>query len=128
MVWLEQRRGDFRWTSANKAAFIFTLDKIIDTVAQIKMMPFLAPGKLDGQHVKIKLNDQSIADLELREPVYKIYSIGLPARLLRRRNALVFELPDAVAPRDLNFGGDPRALGVRIEWMDFQSTAATATH
>ncbi len=120
--------GDFRWTSANKAAFIFTLDKIIDTVAQIKMMPFLAPGKLDGQHVKIKLNDQSIADLELREPVYKIYSIGLPARLLRRRNALVFELPDAVAPRDLNFGGDPRALGVRIEWMDFQSTAATATH
>lgn len=119
--------GDFRWTSANKAAFVFALNEAVDTSAQIKIMPFLVSGKLDAQHVKIELNDQRIADLELREPVYKIYSVQLPARLLRRRNVLIFELPDAVAPIDLNFGADPRALGVRVEWMDFQFTVGTAT-
>lgn len=115
---------NFRWTSANKAAFIFALNDLNDTSAQIKMMPFLVSGTLDMQRVKIKLNDQDIAGLELREPIYKIYSIQLPAHLLRRRNALTLELPDAVAPRDLKLGDDPRVLGVRVEWMAFQSPAA----
>jgi len=112
---------EFRWNDTREAALVFALNDVTDVVLQIRMAPFLAPGKVERQRVNVMLNDQRVAALELREPVENTYSIRLPGGVLRRQNQLVFELPDASAPRDLGVGDDPRFLAIRVAWINFQT-------
>jgi hypothetical protein len=47
------------------------------------------------------LNEQKIAEFEIKEPTEEIYVISLPKNILQDRNILSLDLPDAKAPSTL---------------------------
>jgi hypothetical protein len=111
----------FRWSDGPEAAIVFSLDEIGDTVLRLRVGPFLVPGRLDEQHVDVLLNGGRIGQLELKDPGAQEYSFLLPKSLLRRNNAIKFEIPGAASPKSLQGGNDIRLLGIRVEWIEFRA-------
>jgi hypothetical protein len=112
------------WTSSGKATFIFSVAGPINRQASIKLRiygaPFLAPGKVDAQHVTIELNDKTVAAWTLTNPEPAEYTIDIPGDLLREKNALLFSLPDAASPRTLGVSEDWRLLGFNVQWIEIE--------
>ncbi len=115
------------WTDGDRATVVFSLDPVTDLTLQIKLGPFLVPGKHDEQRVFISANGLQIDALTLRENVAKVYQIVLPKAALRQTNILEFSLPDAVSPSSLGVSKDVRKLGIAVYWMKFQPTASPGT-
>ncbi len=110
----------FRWTDGRKAAIIFALDEVTDLALEIKLGPFLAPGRLDEQHLEVSLNGRLVERLVLRESAAAIYRLSLPKQMLRRENVLGLRMDDAASPRLMGVSEDGRRLGVRVEWIDLK--------
>lgn len=121
------REEHFRWTEGNEAALVFGINQVTDITLQLKLGPFLVPGKRDEQRVFITLNEHQVAVLTLREDAANIYQFTLPKSVLRESNILTFALPDAVAPSSLGVNGDRRLLGIAVYWMQFQPQASPGT-
>jgi len=115
--WSEQ---SFRWTDGREAAFTFALNSIRAGKLVIKMGAFVAPGKLDDQHVEIVLNDNLLRAIDMREEATSEFEFPLAENLLRARNTLIFKIPKATSPKALNVSSDERRLGIRIEWLELQ--------
>ena len=111
------RETRFRWTDARQATFIFALKEVKDTLLQMKLGPFLAPGKLSQQRVTVSLNGQAIGTITLKEEATHAYELMLPQDKLQHRNVLAFDLPDAASPSSLSISDDHRLLGLRMEWI-----------
>ena len=112
---------EFRWTNSNRAAIIFALTEVKPMTLNLKLGPFLVPGRLDQQTVVVRLNQEAIATLTLRNSDADVYSIKLPANVLRQRNVLEFEMPGAASPSAYNLNEDLRPLGIRVEYAQFLS-------
>jgi hypothetical protein len=110
---------DGRW-SDNRAALVFALAPVRNITMHVKIAPFIVPGKLDEQHVKVTLNDQPLLTLVLREWEAQVYSIDLPGHLMREKNVLSFEIPDAQSPLKLGVGDDPLQRGINLVWIQFE--------
>ena len=108
-----------RWTNATHATIIFSLSEIAPLTLQLKMAPFVVPGKLDEQHVTIKLNGQTLSALALRNPELSIYSLSLPADALRQKNILDFQALGAATPASFGINEDQRQLGIRVASAEF---------
>jgi len=112
---------DFRWTDSSSAAIVFALSENKPAALQIAMAPFLAPGKLDEQTVIVNLNGEIIATLSLITSETQVYSINLPLNVLRQKNVLKFEMPNAAAPVSFNLNEDRRPLGIRVAYAQFSN-------
>jgi len=88
----------------------------------VAFQPFLAPGRVDAQHVQIKLNDQLIATIEENDGNAHVYHVRLPPEVLRQNNVLTFLLPDAESPARLNLSEDSRLLGINLHWFELLAT------
>ncbi len=110
-----------RWSDKKKAFIVFALDEAKTGALRIKLAPFLAPGKVESQRVKMALNDQSIDSFVLSEP--QEFTFALPPTALREKNILTFELPDATSPASLGVSADARLLGINAEWMEIKPVA-----
>src|SRR5439155_12046826 len=75
-----------RWTDRGKAVIAFRLEHIGPAVLRLKLAPFLVAGKLDQQHLRLKLNDGAVGQLTLRETNAQEYSFALPVNLFREQN------------------------------------------
>ena len=111
----------FRWTYGNSAAVVFALRDSKPTVLRIKLGVFLVPGRLEEQRVNIALNGRQITTLRLREAEPREYSLVLPVELLREKNVLSFNLPDAESPATFGLSDDARLLGINVHWIEFDS-------
>jgi hypothetical protein len=110
-----------RWSDKKKAFIVFAFDEIKAGALRIKLAPFLAPGKVESQRVKVTLNDQAIDSFVLNEP--KEFTFALPPTALREKNILTFELPDAMSPASLGISPDARLLGINADWMEIKPVA-----
>lgn len=117
--------NEFRWTDDDEAAIVFALNDITDADLQMKLSPFLVPGQVSEQRVIISLNGRKIETLALRETAAREYSLALPQELLRRKNILTFELPDAASPMSLGISNDSRLLGMAMYWLQIRSRSTT---
>jgi hypothetical protein len=88
-------------------------------MVRIHLAPFLAPGKINVQHVKIALNDRRLTELTISDPAPRDYAISLPRELLKERNVLKLEMPDAQSPQKAGAGSDPRPRALNIQWLEF---------
>jgi hypothetical protein len=113
-----------RWTEQGRAALVFTLAETGPLVLNIMMAPYLAQDKLAAQPVKVSLNGETLRTLVLDAPEAKVYSIQLPRTLLRERNVLGFEMPDAESPQRLGTGDDARRLGINVRWIEWSAQSA----
>ena len=106
-----------RWSGRGRAVVAFGLADPTAATLRLKLTPFLVAGKLDQQRMNVKLNDQITGSLILNKGEPSEYSISLPAGVLRDKNVLMFELPDAAAPKDLGVSQDTRRLGISVQWL-----------
>ena len=107
-----------RWTNRGRAIVAFRLDQRGGSKLRISLGPFLAPGKLNAQHVTIRMNNVELAILLLNKATFNEYTIALPAEVLQNENVLSFEIPDADSPRNVGTGEDFRLLGINVRWIE----------
>jgi hypothetical protein len=109
---------DSRWTE-NRSALVFALGTELATVMRINLTPYLVAGKLKAQRVSVTLNGQPLATFVLAAPEASTQTIPLPPEIMREKNILSFELPDAESPQKLEIEPDPRPRGIKINWIEF---------
>jgi len=109
---------DARW-SERKAALVFGVGERRPESVKLFMVPYLVPGKLQSQRVRLLLNDRELLTATLTETAGQSFEVPLPAEVLRDNNTIIFELPDAEAPQKLGSGPDPRPRGIRLTWVEF---------
>jgi hypothetical protein len=81
----------------------------------LAMRPFLVPGKLDRQRVRILVGGAHLTTLDVNEPQAKLYKLTIPASMLTSDEVhLTFGLPDAAIPAELGVSGDRRKLGISV--------------
>jgi hypothetical protein len=97
--------------------FTFSLEEPRPLTLGIKLVPFLAQGRIAGQRVVVLLNGKPLAERMFSAPDGIEWSIPIPAGALAGRNLLLFQLPDARAPAAVGQGRkrQPRAIG--LEWI-----------
>jgi hypothetical protein len=107
-----------RWSVAREAAFAFALEAPSPLTLRMRLVPFLAQGRLAQQRVELFLNASALAQRTLASPGPVELSIPIPAGALAARNLLLLRLPDARAPASLGQGRkrQPRAVG--LEWIE----------
>jgi len=109
---------DSRWTES-KSALVFALGTERPSVMYLNLTPYLVAGKLTAQRVSVALNGQRLATLVLAASEATTQTIALPPEILRSKNVLSFELPDAESPQKLGTEPDPRPRGIKINWIEF---------
>jgi hypothetical protein len=119
------REPEIRWSDGREATVVFAVKEINNSVLQIRMGPFLIPGKVDRQRVDVVLNGQSIEHLVLTDNEIRSYPMGISKDILKSQNILTLNLPDAASPKSLKAGGDLRKLGVKVEWIELQTLHRT---
>ncbi len=105
----------FRWTDNTRSEILFALDNLTAGTLELRMRPFLNPGRLNQQRISIALNGRPIADLILRDSAPMDYSIPLPPGILSSNNVLQIQAPDAQSPKSLGVSSDSRQLGIAVE-------------
>jgi hypothetical protein len=117
-----------RWSSKGTAAVVFSVETVArDRLLLVRMSPFLAPGKLDAQRVRVGINGKIIETLTLTDDEPKLYRVVVPRAALGEKNILTFELPDAASPASLNLSDEERLLGINVQWIKLDFADAQAT-
>jgi hypothetical protein len=117
--WSGDENG-MRWNDGKKATIVFGLANIQDLLLELRMQPFLAGSQIVSQRLNIWLNNQHVQSLTLQDPEMKGYAVTLPKTLLKDRNTITIDLPDAASPVSVKTGGDTRVLGIRVGSIRFQ--------
>jgi hypothetical protein len=117
--WHAPEKHGFTWTREKKAGLFFTIEPpAADLILKIVFKPYLVPGKLDVQEVGISVNGHKLERLVTRSPVEAEYRVVIPRRLIPGPELhMVFDIPTAKAPVDLNQGNDVRALGIAVRFL-----------
>ena len=116
--WSVQGNPDGRWTSDRRATIRFQVDPARPHSLSMRMLPFVAPGKLDSQRVSLALNGQLLTTLVLDRWDWQTHVVSLPTALLQAHNTLELALPDAIAPKAIGYNGDPEPHGVLVQSID----------
>lgn len=100
------------WTEGKKAELSIPIKTASsDIIMKVTLSPFIKPGTLDKQRVNIYVNNQKVGNWEITDCQNKEVIISRDYILNKTLN-IVFELPDAVSPRELWGVEDNRLLGV----------------
>jgi hypothetical protein len=118
--WIRDETG--RLWSDNSAAIVFSVPATANYVLRMNIRPFIVPGKLDQQRIRLVLNDRLLSSLTLTDPEFQTYTVIVPADFLREKNTLKLEMPDAQSPQKMGTGDDPRARAISVEWIEFAQT------
>lgn len=113
--WSPSRTGNTTWTNGKNAEFSIPLPATSSAVIlRLYVRPMIVKGKLDGQHVILKVGGQELASWELTEARFDTLELRIsPKNLETEKNTVfTFELPDARSPASLRVGRDARELAL----------------
>lgn len=117
--WHGPQKNGLTWTREKKAEMFFHLtppDK--DLTLTMTLKPYLVKQKLIKQEVRILINNKAVKTLTITDAKLRDYSITIPKSLITTsRLAIVFDIPTATAPVDLNIGTDVRTLGIALKTL-----------
>jgi len=108
----------------NDATLVFKLKNRNTQALHLNLSPFIVPGKLDSQSMKVTLNEQPLTTLTLRDSQPRVYSLTLSGDLLREKNVLSFEMPDARSPQMLGTGEDPSLRSFKLQWIELEAAGS----
>jgi len=102
-----------RWIG-RQAALVLPEPLSGPVLVTMQLIPFLAPGKLDSQRLRIRFGGKIVLEKTLDHQRVYTLSIPLPAGQMGARWRLEIHAPEAAIPAELNAGPDKRLLGVAI--------------
>jgi hypothetical protein len=83
------------------------------------VQPFLVPGGLRRQPLRVFVNGTQVARLVLRRPEAKTLVLSVPPWLFTRRNQIELRLPNARPMADFWADRhDREALGMAVWWIE----------
>ena len=87
--------------------------------------PFLAPGQLDSQRIRIYADGRKVGEWLASEDTFRTYRLAIPAHSMPEPEtvSLEFRTPDAAAPAALGAGPDSRVLGLAMIWIRLSRTS-----
>jgi glycosyltransferase involved in cell wall biosynthesis len=111
---------DFRWTIGSEAIITFALAEIRPLRVRLESGAFLGDGRISTQIVEPVINARDLPKILVASETPVILEIEIPAALLRAKNRLALQLPNAVSPASLGLSLDVRPLALAVRWMEFQ--------
>ncbi|MGD0778333.1 MAG: hypothetical protein ABSC05_36595, partial [Candidatus Solibacter sp.] len=127
--WASQEpNAPLRCTDGKTATMYFDVGPAASDVnLKVRLRPALF-GDIRVRPVVVFANDVQVGQWEVREPGWFAASIRRDLAEKKARLSLRFELPNAVAPRDLGINSDYRVLSVCFEEMALQATRPEGRH
>ncbi|HEY6118383.1 MAG TPA: hypothetical protein VIV66_00415, partial [Pyrinomonadaceae bacterium] len=121
-LWYGWSNGEeeYRWTDDKQAAVVFGLNTISDYDLTMEFGGFLGRGKISEQRVSVSLNGQWLQTFVLEDESAGVYRLPLRKDLLRYNNVLIFDIPNANSPENLDLSTDARDLGISMHWLELQ--------
>ena len=113
------------WSEQHRATLIFAVNNPPPKQLRLCFGPCVDDSH-PRQRIKIRLNGQTLADLELSRPDPVEYTFPIPVGSLGAKNRLTFEMPDAFSPQEAYKRRDFRLLGVALRWMELAGGEPTA--
>ena len=113
-LWSGWRRVEtkHRWSRGKRAEVVFALeDPQHFSRITMEMFCFLR------QEITVVLNEKTIDSFVCESRTPHLREIIVPQGGFETKNALVFELPDAVAPNQVSESRDARVLALGIRWL-----------
>ena len=107
---------NYTWNDGEFAEVVFGIEAPESDVSVfIAMFAYIVPGKVDRQRVRIWVNDFSLGEKTFTAGKGQALQANIPRAALQSDRMVVrFELPDAVAPRDIGAGPDSRELAIGL--------------
>ena len=107
------------WSDGNEASLEFLIEPTdSDLELELKLKPFLVPGKVDQQRIRISVGDRSVGEFRLTKDELQVVRITIPNETFEGSDlTVVLGLPDAESQVTINAGGDARKLAIAIESM-----------
>lgn len=106
----------FTWALGNSASLDLEINKpkskSVDLT--VKFWPFLIPGKIDKQTMKVLINGEKIAEWVITKSGVQEQTIIIPDRLLTQSSRIYisFDLPGAKSPTEVGYNEDKRILSI----------------
>lgn len=104
------------WNNGHSANLKFVVD-IPDNniIFEARFIPFIHPGKVKQQRIYVSVNGKRINEWIATERKTQTFQATITKDLVNSRNLLItFDFPDAVSPKSIDVGGDPRTLSIAI--------------
>lgn len=111
---------DFTWTDGNRAVLHIPVGEVdSDVTLSAVFHAFLPPEKVERQRVVIVVNGQEIGEWVVVDRGVGRHDIVIPADLLDKSPLeIVFELPDAISPKEAGVSEDSRTLGIAVRTIE----------
>lgn len=106
------------WIDGKSASMKIPLDQVVKApvLLKVNLMPFMWPGKVLRQRVKVIVNHREAGSCIITKPGFQEVSFTISKSVIGSSKAifLTFQLPDAVSPRTLGLSIDQRVLGIAV--------------
>ena len=103
------------WSVGESAVLRFQLDEVRNP----KIVLFAKTYQ--PQRVEIEFNGEEVVPITMDGSNYREVPLDIPPGFFRKKNRLVFRLPDRTSPKSIGDGPDPRMLGIRIYWFEIRN-------
>jgi hypothetical protein len=126
--WNISPEADFTWTNGTRASLVIPhADTDSDVELRAIVRPYVAPGKLDKQTIRIFVNERYVGDWALerenrllerlkRSRGFQERRLLIPNGLLKENILrITFELPNAASPVSIGDTWDIRVLGMAMQ-------------
>lgn len=114
--WSYPEKG-FTWTDGQEASFIIPVKTPkSDLILRVTLFPFLGQS-IKQQRVGIYINGVKVDEW----PVGSVgmYTTVVPRELVENSSlGILFDLPDAISPKELNINEDPRQIAVALQSLE----------
>lgn len=104
------------WSDGNYAEMTFAVTPPEKNVElKFVFFPHVVPGKVDRQRIIIKVNGLDAGSVDCRATDSQALRLTVNRKVLQQKRMVIsFELPDAVSPKELGTGRDPRRLAIGL--------------
>ncbi len=104
------------WNNGHRASLKFIVElPESDIVFEAKFIPFIEPGKVKKQRIYVLVNGNKVSEWIATERKVQTFQATIPKELVDSKNLMItFEFPDAVSPKSIDAGGDPRKLAIAM--------------
>jgi hypothetical protein len=110
----------YRSSEGPAAEIAFSLDRVETLLLNLRLMTF------QRQRIVVLLNGVKVDELVHDGGEPTLFTVILPAELLRSSNVLRFQLPDAHSPKSAGVNADTRVLGVTLDWLELDPAGQLA--
>ena len=116
-----KNEGTHTWTDGQQAFLTLPMhDKNFNILMQINFSPFLVPGKLDQQRIKVSAGEQELGEWVVTKTGNQSKEIIIPKTLLKDSKLKIeLDFPDAASPQQFDLSSDSRMLGIAISSITF---------